>query len=579
MLIFDQQCAAEKRRERKRGIQPTPEKFVFINERVCEGCGDCGDVSSCMSVEPIETEFGRKTQIHQSSCNQDYSCLKGDCPSFITVYSKQGLKKPEPAGPDAIDIPALPDPELAPLLGGRFRAHLVGIGGTGVVTANQILAYAAMIDGYEVESLDQSGMAQKGGAVISSTVISDPTAPDASNKVGLGQADVLFAFDTVGTASPLNLDRMSSGRTVVIGDTALRPTSDTVRHVDRALPSLTFLETALDGYSRAEDNVWIEAETVVERLLRDHMLTNSFLIGVAYQAGRLPLTGESIETAYRMNGVQVEANLQAFRLGRLAHHDPAAVTTKVQPPQSSFELERESYSRRLNGDGKAYDALLARTDGLPDDVRRTLAIRIGELVLYQDTAYAERYLDDVLRVAAAEQRVSPGRYDLTVAAAKSLHKLMAYKDEYEVARLLLDGATDQRIKDAFVDAKPKFNLHPPMLRERGLKKKLELGSWFRPSLGMLVRMKGLRGSKLDPFGRAEVRRVERELIDWYRGVLADIERSLTPETYDVALAIAGAPEGIRGYESIKLANVEKVRAEVEAKRAELAGAGEATPAS
>ena len=203
--------------------------------------------------------------------------------------------------------------------------------------------------------------------------------------------------------------------TVVIGDTALRPTSDTVRHVDRALPSLTFLETALDGYSRAEDNVWIEAETVVERLLRDHMLTNSFLIGVAYQAGRLPLTGESIETAYRMNGVQVEANLQAFRLGRLAHHDPAAVTTKVQPPQSSFELERELYSRPSNGDGKPRRAPRAPTAARPTPPE--LAIRIGELVLYQDPAYAERYLDDVLRVAAAEQRVSPGRYDLTVAAA------------------------------------------------------------------------------------------------------------------------------------------------------------------
>ena len=495
----------------------------------------------------------------------------------MTVYSSKGLRKPEAAA--AFDIPELPEPELAPLHGGRFRAHLVGIGGTGVVTANQILAYAAMIDGYEVESLDQSGMAQKGGAVISSTVISDPSAPDASNKVGLGQADVLFAFDTVGTASPLNLDRMSTARTVVIGDAALRPTSDTVRHVDRALPSASYLETVLDGYSRGSDNVWLEAEPVVERLLRDHMLTNSFMIGVACQAGRLPVRAESIEAAFRMNGVQIDANIQAFRLGRLAQHDPAAVETKVQSPQSSFELERESYMRRLNGSGKAYDGLLARTEGLPDDVRRTLAIRIGELVLYQDAAYAGRYLDDVLRVAAAEQRVRPGSYDLTVAAAKSLHKLMAYKDEYEVARLLLDSGTEQRIKDTFVDPKVKFNLHPPLLRDRGLKRKLELGSWFRPSLGTLVRMKGLRGTKLDPFGRAEVRKVERELIDWFRGLLADVERGLAPETYDVALSIAGAPEGIRGYEKIKLANVEKVKAEVEGQRAALVGAGEATPAA
>jgi indolepyruvate ferredoxin oxidoreductase len=559
MLIFDQQCAAQRRRERKRGLQPMLEKFVVVNEQVCEGCGECGDVSSCMSVEPVETEFGRKTRIHQSSCNQDYSCLKGDCPSFLTVYSKAGLRKPEQV---AIDIPEVPEPVLAELDGGRYRIYMVGIGGTGVVTANQVLAYAAMLDGFEVESLDQSGMAQKGGAVLSSVVLSRPGAEDASNKVGLGQADVVLAFDSVGSVSAPNLDRMSPERTVVVGDKAERPTSDTVRHVDRTLPRGEVLAQTVGAYSRSSDNVWVEGEPLVERVLRDHVLANSLMLGVAYQAGRLPVRSQSIEQAFRLNGVSAEANLHAFQLGRLVQHDPNAVPVEAAPVTSSTEVELHRYRQRLNGRGGIYDTLVDRTGELPEGLQRTLAIRLGELILYQDAAYANRYLDDVLAIRAAEQQVRPESYELTEAAAKYLYKLMAYKDEYEVARLLLDPDTERRIRETFVDPRIRYNLHPPLLRALGRHRKLELGPKIRPLLKLLARAKRIRGTRLDLFGRTEARRLERELVDWYRMVLVDVARHVTEASHETAVAVLRAPDRIRGYERIKLTSAEQVRAEV-----------------
>jgi len=559
MLIFDQQCAAEKRRERKRGLQPVPEKFMFINERVCEGCGDCGEISSCMSVEPVGTEFGRKTRIHQSSCNQDYSCLRGDCPSFLTVYSKAGLKKPEPA---AIDIPTMPDPVPAELVQGRYRIYMVGIGGTGVVTANQVLAYAAMLDGFEVESLDQSGLAQKGGAVLSSLVLSKPGTADASNKVGLGQADVVLACDAVGSTNGLNLDRMSPERTVVVGDKTLRPISDTVWHVDRVMPQAGELERAVDRYSRAADNAWVEGESLVERLLADHVLTNSLMLGAASQAGRLPVRAESIEQAFRLNGASVEANLRAFNLGRLVQHDPGAVLGEAAPEIPGAKAEIERYRQRLDGNGSTYDTLLGRTQMLPETLRRALAIRLAELILYQDAAYAGRYLDDVMAVHAAEQAARPDSHELTEAAAKYLYKLMAYKDEYEVARLLADRETENRIRETFVDPEIRYNLHPPLLRALGRRSKLELGPWFRWVLKPLARMKPLRGTLFDPFGRSEARRLERELLDWYRKLLADVAQHLTEGNHETALAIMRAPDRIRGYEQVKLISAERAKSKV-----------------
>src|SRR5207237_1214970 len=353
-----------------------------------------------------------------------------------------------------------------------YRVYMPGIGGTGVVTANQVLAYAAMMEGLGVHVLDQTGLAQKGGAVLSSLTVFEQAADAyASNKVGLGRANLVVGLDTLGVVNAVNADRMSPERTVVVADSTLQPTAEVVRHVNLLLPGKSALQRAIDAHSRASENLWVEAGHTSEALFGDQALTNIFMIGIAYQAGLLPMAAESIEAAIRLNGVAVEKNLQAFRYGRLFQADPARVT-------------------RL----------------------------LGEPVLSAD-----------------EVRV---------------HKLMAYKDEYEVARLLLKGEWAERVRATFVKPKVKFNLHPPLLRERGLKNKLELGAWFRPVLGMLVPMRRVRGTAWDVFGRAEVRRVERELVAWYRGLLGELSARLPAENHQLAVCIACGPDRIRGYERI-----------------------------
>ncbi len=567
VLLFDQECAAEKRRARKRGKLPEPQKYAFINEDVCEGCGDCGDVSNCMSVQPVETELGRKTQIHQASCNKDYSCTRGDCPSFVTVYTSKGLVRR--TAPE-LEAGSVPEPERrVKVPADGYRVYMPGIGGTGVVTANQVLAYAALLEGLQVHSLDQTGLAQKGGAVLSSLVLLDGERPYWSNKVGVGRADLMLALDTLGAVALVNADRMSPDRTVVVADSTVQPTADVIRHVELLMPGRSALQRAVDGFSRAADNVWLEAGRTAESLFGDQMLTNTFMLGVAYQAGLLPISGPNLEEAMRMNGVQVDRNLQAFRYGRLFQHDPAALAAQVGEPLRDYDAERRRYLGRLNGSGGAYERQLARCSELPEELRRQLAIRLGELIQYQDVRYADRYLDEVLATWAREQEVLPGRSDLTEAALRQLYKLMAYKDEYEVARLLLKGEWAERIRNTFVEPRVKFNLHPPFLRERGLKSKLELGSWFRPVLGALIPLRRLRGTSFDPFGRAEVRRTERELAAWYRGVLGRIRSELTAQNHHAALAAAAAPDRIRGYEQIKMRNVHATREYVERKLAEM----------
>jgi indolepyruvate ferredoxin oxidoreductase len=567
VLLFDQECAAEKRRARKRGRLPEPTKHVLINEDVCEGCGDCGDVSNCMSLQPVETELGRKTQVHQSSCNRDYSCTRGDCPSFLTVYTDRGLVRRQA---DRLEAAAVPEPASRPAVGpGGYRVYMPGIGGTGVVTANQVLAYAAMIEGHSVHTLDQTGLAQKGGAVLSSLVVL-PGEPDpfTSNKVGVGRADLVLALDPLGAVSQVNADRMAPERTVVVADATVQATAETVRHVELLMPGSSALQRAADRWSRADESAWVEAGRTSESLFGDGMLTNTFLLGVAYQAGRLPVAAASLEAAISLNGVAVERNLQAFRYGRLFAHDPSAVRAALGAPTRTPEEERGRYSRRL---GAAYDRLLERAAGLSPALRRSLAVRLGELVEYQDAAYAARYLDRVLAVHEREREVMAGRDELTDAALRGLYKLMAYKDEYEVARLLLKEEWAERVRQTFVEPRVRFNLHPPFLRDRGLRRKLELGGWFRPVLGLLVRMRRLRGTRLDPFGRTAVRRLERELVGWYEDLVGEILRELTPATYDVAVRLAGVPDRIRGYEELKVRSALAAREYVERKRPELRG--------
>ena len=535
VLIHDQGCAAELRRKRKRGKAPDPPQRIHINERVCEGCGDCGRKSSCLSVLPVETEFGRKTQIHQSSCNKDYSCLEGDCPSFLTVV---------PGGKRSRQVPLPPAglPEPRRLAGSaEFTMRLVGIGGTGVVTVSQIVGVAALIDGRHVAGLDQTGLSQKGGPVTSDVRISAQPI-DGAGRTSAAGAHLYLAFDVLGASAPKNLAVCDPERTVAVVSTHRTPTGKMVVDPDARFPELTAQLEAIDARTRRDVNVHLDAQTLAERLFGDHMPANLLALGAAWQRGALPLSLEAIEQAIRLNGAAVEKNLAAFHWGRAVVADPDAVeaaTREPEPPRPQLsDAER---------------ALIDRVGAAPgSELERLLEVRVPDLVAYQDLAYAERYVDVVAHVAAE-------RPELAEAVARNLHKLMAYKDEYEVARLHLDAVERARLRSEFgEDARVYFNLHPPLLRALGLKRKLKLGRWFVPAFRMLRAMKRLRGTPFDPFGRTEVRRIERELIEEYLG---HVEAALAaPPGSEAALELCELPDMVRGYEQIKLDNVARFRA-------------------
>jgi indolepyruvate ferredoxin oxidoreductase len=550
VLIHDQECAAEKRRARKRGTQPEPAERIWINERVCEGCGDCGEKSSCLSVIPVETEFGRKTQIHQASCNKDYSCLEGDCPSFLTVVPGEKAKHVTPA----LEV-ELPEPERL-VSDEDFGVRMMGIGGTGVVTVNQVLGMAALMDGLHVSGLDQTGLSQKGGPVTSDLRLSrEPLA--AASKAPAGSIDLYLGFDLLGAASDKNLVTAAADRTVAVVSTSAVPTGRMVVDVTERFPELAHQLDKIDAATRSEHNLYLDAQRLSERLFGDHMMTNTLALGAAYQRGMLPVSGESLEQAIRLNGAAVEKNLAAFAWGRAVVAAPDEVEKATQSPESVVPVreltarERELVDLAVNGDR--------------DELRRLVEVRVPELVAYQDEDYARRYAEFVRRVHVAEQERTPGHDELTQAVARHLFKLMAYKDEYEVARLHLDAVEQAKMRAEFGgDAKVWFNLHPPMLRAMGLDRKLKLGSWFVPSFKALYRMRRLRGTRLDPFGKAEVRRVERALISEYRDLVGRTLAKLDPDNHETALELLELPDLIRGYEDIKLRNVALFRKRAEA---------------
>ncbi|HEX6513840.1 MAG TPA: indolepyruvate ferredoxin oxidoreductase family protein, partial [Chloroflexota bacterium] len=576
ILIYDETCANERRRQQKRGRASKRERYVVINEEVCEGCGDCGAKSNCMSLQRVETEFGQKTEVHQSSCNQDYFCLEGDCPSFITLEAPDMAGPAKPATPD-LEADELPEPTRKVTLDMPYHIYTPGVGGTGVLTLNALLAFAAWMDGRRVLSYDQTGAAQKWGPVLSSIVIwsadqmagvgsqvlgvgrDQPTpnsqylGPPWSNKVGLGQCDLYLAADILGAVSPVNLDRCDPECTAAVVNTTLFPSGEMVRNVWFGV-STRAMQDSLRRFTRPE-SVYVEARALAEALFRDYMMTNIFLLGVAYQAGLLPLSAGSIEAAIRLNAVAVEENLQGFRYGRLWVHDPQRVRALLDPAPASAEYEQDRALAELKGgDAAAYRRLVSRTADLDEASRRKLAIRLAELIHYQDAAYAAQYLDFVLQVAAREGVLKGETGALTQAVAHHLYKLMAYKDEYEVARLHLKRAFHRRLDGLFPTRRSlTYHLHPPLLRSLGLKRKLELGEWFEPAFKALRAMRRLRGTPLDPFGCHPVRRQERELIGWYRRLVAE-----APD-YQSALDLAALPDLIRGYEKVKLANIERAK--------------------
>jgi indolepyruvate ferredoxin oxidoreductase len=561
VLIHDQQCAAEKRRLRKRGRLVDPPTRVFINERVCEGCGDCGRKSNCLSVQPVDTEFGRKTQIHQSSCNKDYSCLRGDCPSFITVEPVKNGHRPAGRGAGGREVLdrslALPEPvRRVPEEG--FALHMMGIGGTGVVTVNQILGTAALLDGRHVWGLDQTGLSQKGGPVVSDLKIS--SAPQKTSKVSAGGADLYLGFDLLVAADPNNLAKADPTRTIAVISTSKIPTGRMVVDPNATYPALADLLGAIAASTRREGNVYLDAQALAEALFGDHMPANILLLGAAYQAGALPISAAAIEQAIRLNGTAVETNLAAFRWGRLAVADPARVEALVEPaPRDAARPEPPAAVRPL------YDWAAPGSE-----LRRLLAVRVPDLVDYQDLAYARAYATFVRRVARVEQERTPGQTALAEAVARYLYKLMAYKDEYEVARLHLDPAVRREIAARFgPEARIAWHLHPPLLRALGLTHKVKLGPWFAPAFQALRQMKRLRGTPLDPFGHTEVRRTERALIAEYRQMIEAACARLTPENHALAVRLAELPDMVRGYERVKLENVQRYRAAAQALLAQI----------
>jgi indolepyruvate ferredoxin oxidoreductase len=503
----------------------------------------------------VDTEFGRKTQIHQSSCNKDYSCLRGDCPSFLTVIPR-GEARTKERKTFSVDR-ALPEPALK--VPGSANVFMTGIGGTGVVTVNQILGTAALLDGKHVRGLDQTGLSQKGGPVVSHLKIGERPV-EVSNKVAAGEADCYLGFDILVATSPQNLDHASAERTIAVVSTSQVPTGAMVTKPDVHFPEASGLHASIDRFTRKDDNVFLDALGLAEALFDDHMAANLIVLGAAYQAGAVPVAAAAIERAIALNGVAVAMNTQAFRAGRLVVADPAWAKTVRHRRVGAVES-----APVLTADARS---LIDAVGPFPEhggELRRLLEIRVPELIDYQNIAYARSYVEFVKRVWDTERAAVPGATALSEAVARYLFKLMAYKDEYEVARLHLKNDLAAALKAEYPDGVTiHYNLHPPMLRALGWQGKIKFGRWFEGAFRALHAMRGVRGSRLDPFGWAEVRRVERGLVGEYIALVDKALVGLDAASHARAVKLASLPDLIRGYEEIKLANVRRFREEVRA---------------
>ncbi len=546
VIIYDQVCAAEKRRRRKRGEFPDPPRRVFVNDLVCEGCGDCGVKSNCVSVQPLETEFGRKRKIDQSSCNKDFSCIQGFCPSFVTVEGgKPRARTPVSGG---VNIPDLPEPSQVE---GSSSILITGIGGTGVITVGAVLGMAAHLEGKGCSIVDMTGLSQKNGAVMSHLKIAPSVDEVYAARVDVASADLLLACDMITAGGGEAAQMLQPGLTAGVVNSDVTPTAafTFTRTVNfNEAQTARKLREVLDPAHSA----FLPATALAERLLGDSIATNMMILGAACQLGLLPVARASIEEAIRLNGVSVEQTQLAFSLGRWAAVDPDALARLAAPAPAT----QATGSLALSG---SLDELVER--------------RVEFLSAYQNRAYAEAYRAFVGRVQRAEAAVSSGGAALTTAVARNLFKLMAYKDEYEVARLYADRTFAEKLKAQFDgDLKLTFHLSPPVIAPRdpdsGRPRKLAFGPWMMTAFKVLARLKGLRGTPFDPFGLTEERRMERELISTYR---TDIERAieqLTPESLAVAVKLAELPAEIYGYGHIKAARV----AETQQARADLLAA-------
>ncbi len=539
VIVYDQTCATEKRRRRKRGTMADPAKRVVINELVCEGCGDCSVQSNCLSVEPVETEFGRKRRINQNTCNKDYSCVKGFCPSFVTVEGgtyKGAAKAKNAQRPSPFTLPALPEPAL-PAADQAFGIVVAGVGGTGVITIGQLLGMAAHLEGKGVITQDAAGLAQKGGATWSHIQIADR--PDAihATKVGTAEADLVIGCDPIVAANPATLAVLREGRSFVALNTHGAPTAAFVRDPNWQFPGGRCEDAIAAAAGGAAQLGLLDADKLAVALLGDSIYANPLLLGYAWQKGRVPVGHAALLRAIELNGVQVDNNKAAFEWGRRAAHDLAAVQALTQPAQV-IEFVRRS--------------------GKLDDV---IATRAEFLASYQNLAYAQAYRHFVEKARAAESPLGTTR--LTEAVARNLFKLMAYKDEYEVARLHLDRSFRERIGAMFEgDYTLHYHLAPPLLARRNAQGELvkrPFGPWMLKAFGVLAKLKGLRGTAFDPFGRTEERRTERALIGEYRASIEEVLAGLDAERLPLAVEIASIPQDIRGYGHVKARHLAAAR--------------------
>lgn len=537
-IIYDQTCAAEKRRRRKRNQYPDPPKRVFINDMVCEGCGDCNMTSNCVAVLPLETDLGRRRVIDQSSCNKDFTCLDGFCPSFVTIRGGK-IRKAEP--PElASNDPAenLPDPEPVPIKN-SYNILLTGIGGTGVITAGALLGTAASINGKGCSVLDQTGLAQKNGAVMTHIRLSEDQNRVFGTRIGTGMVDLVLGFDMVVAAGQAAVNTMSSDRTTAVINNHLVPLAAFAAKPDMPLSA--------DGYTDvirtrigADGVDFIDATLLATRLMGDSITANIFLMGYAYQKGLIPLTRVSIFEAIQLNGISVEANQRAFSWGRVAAAEPDRMSELLGESVNQLDVTKPSLDDFVNE-------------------------RIADLTAYQNKAYADRFSDWIDKFREAETEVGHSGRELEEAVARSLFKLMAYKDEYEVARLYCSAEFRNKLKSQFDgDYTIAFNFAPPLFARRdpvtGQPRKAEYnGRRMYFALTVLSKLKFLRGTVFDLFGYHKDRKIERQLVKDYEHLLLKLMKGIRPDNIEIAIKLASLPQDIRGYGHVKNRSISDFR--------------------
>ena len=540
VLVYDQTCAAEKRRRRKRGLFPDPDKRVFINAAVCEGCGDCGVKSNCVAVAPLETEFGTKRAIDQSACNKDFSCLNGFCPSLVTVHGaklrKADKKKIGDSGIVRM-LAGLPEPRL-PALDRPYTMLVTGVGGTGVVTLSAVLGQAAHLESKGFGAIDMTGLAQKGGAVACHMRVARDVAQIHAIRAGVAGADLVLGCDLVVTASNKVLETIKPDHTAVVFSDYEMTTADFTRNANLKVPGAA-LRHAIEARAGKAPVHSLDAHSLAVKLFGDSIAANMFLLGYAYQLGHVPVGSAALEQAIELNGAAVEMSRNAFRFGRLGAHDPAAL------------------ARVLGQAGVA----APKSASLEDLV----ASRASYLADYQDEALAERYRQRIAQIAEAERNKAPASSGLADAVARGYHKLLAYKDEYEVARLFTHPAFEAALSEQFeARGKLSFHLAPPLLarhdKATGEPRKMQFGRWLLPVFRVLSKGRRLRGTAWDVFGYTQERQLERQMIADYELLLDEIVRRLSPQTHATAVALARLPLDIKGFGHIKLRNYKSAKA-------------------